>query len=115
MSLRRARHLFSVLIAIAFIGAATLQALAAVAIPVDAGMVMATPDDATDSAPVPCKGMTRACMVDLGCVLMVGVPAPASPIAVRLAWLPVSYQPPANTDADGNIRAPDLRPPIRLI
>ena len=73
------------------------------------------PDNAPDETPMPCKGMTPACMADLGCVFMIGVPVPPSRVAVHLAWSPVSYQWPADTAADGSIRAPDLRPPIRLI
>ena len=119
MRLRPVRHLFSILFAIAFLSATTLQAVTAVAMPMNAdmqaGMTMAAPDGTPDSAPTPCKGMTPACMIDLGCIFMVGVPTPVSRVAVHLAWSSVSYQWPADIAADGSIRAPDLRPPIRLI
>ncbi len=96
-----------------------LQVMPAVAMPMGtdmtAGMTMTAHGGPPDTAPMPCKGMTPACMTDLGCIFMIGVPVPVAPVAVLLAWAPVTYNWPSVEIADGRIRAPDLRPPIRLI
>jgi hypothetical protein len=112
----RLRRLFAILFAVAFFSASTLQVMSAVAMPAGMDMTMAAHDGSTpDSAPTPCKGMTPACMIDLGCIFMIGVPVPASQVVVPLAWSTVTYHWPSVGSADGRIRAPDLRPPIRLI
>ena len=109
------KRLFAILIAVAFFHASMLQAMPAAAMQAGADRTMATYHGNPDSPPMPCKGMTPACMIDLGCIFMIGAPVPASQVIVHLAWFPVSYQWPSAAIADGRILAPDLRPPIRLI
>ncbi len=110
MSRHPLRRLFAILVAVAFFSASMAQAM-----PVGSNMTMAAHDGSADSPPMPCKGMTPACMIDLGCIFMIGVPILASQMAVHMAWSPVNYQWPSVAIADGGTRAPDLRPPIRLI
>lgn len=80
-----------------------------------ADMAMAAHDAHPDHAPMPCKGMTPACMTDAGCVFMIGVAVPMFRDVVHLSWLPVTYQRSQAAIAGGRIRAPDLRPPVRAI
>jgi hypothetical protein len=109
------KRLFAILFAVAFFSASMSQIMPTVAMPMGASMTMATHDGNLDGPPMPCKGMPSTCMIDVGCVLMIGVPVTGSQVVVHLAWSPVSYQWPAVAIADGRIRVPDLRPPIRLI
>ncbi|MSP00454.1 MAG: hypothetical protein EXR07_05300 [Acetobacteraceae bacterium] len=115
MSRHPLRRLLAILFAVAFFSASASQVMPILAQPMGAGMTMAAHDGNSDSPPMPCKGTTPTCIVDPGCIFMIGVPVPASRAAVLLTWSPVSYQSPAATIEDGRIRAPDLRPPIHLI
>ena len=122
MHRHRLRRLFAILFAAVFFSASMLQVVPAAAMPMSAAMPMAADimpmaahDAAADNAATPCKGMTPACMTDLGCVFMIGVSVPVSQSAVRLSWLPVTYQRSQAAIAGGRARAPDLRPPIRAI
>ena len=114
---RTLKRLFAILFAVVFFSASMLQVMPAVAMPAGMDMTMVTTDGGgtPDAPPMPCKGMTPACMTDQGCIFMIGVPVPAAPVVVDLAWAPVTYHWPSVEIADGRIRAPDLRPPIRLI
>jgi len=111
------RRLFAILLAVAFFSASMLQVMPAVAMPAGMNMSMSATDGGgtQDTQPMPCKGMTPACMTDQGCIFMIGMPVPAAPAAVDLAWAPVTYHWPSVEVADGRTRAPDLRPPILLI
>jgi hypothetical protein len=104
------RRLFVILFAVTFFGVSTLQAM-----PTGMDMTVAASSGTPDTAPMPCKGMTPACMTDQGCIFMIGVPVPIAPAAVDLAWAPVTWHWSPVEVADGRIRAPELRPPIRLI
>ena len=119
MSFHPLRRLFAILFAVAFFSASMLQVMPAVAVPagmdMKTDMAMVAHDGNPDSAPMPCKGMTPACMTDLGCIFMIGVTVPTPQLVVHRARYPVSYHWPSIEMADGSIRAPDLRPPIRLI
>lgn len=112
-------RLFAILLAVAFFSASMSQVMPAVAVPTGmdmrTDMAMIAHDGNPDSAPMPCKGMNRACMTDLGCIFMIGVTVPNPQLVVHRAWFPVSYHWTTNEMTDGSIRAPDLRPPIRLI
>jgi hypothetical protein len=112
------RRLFAILCAVAFFSASVMQAMPAIAMPapMDMSMPMAAGDN-PDSQPMPpCKGMSPACMIDLGCIFLIGVAAPApSPVVAQLPWTEVSYRLSPGEAPDGRNRAPDLRPPIRLI
>jgi hypothetical protein len=117
MSRHPLRRLFAVLLTVAFFSASMMQFMPAMAAPAQNVMAMSMQGDGhSDTQPMPCKGMTPACMIDLGCIFMIGVPTPGpSPIAARLTWTQVSYRLPSGETPDGSDRAPDLRPPIRLI
>ena len=110
------RRLFAILFAVAFFGASTLRVMPAVAVPAGMDMTMAAQGGgAPATAPMPCKGMTPACMTDVGCIFMIGVPVPAASMAVGLAWAPVTWHWWPVEVAAGRVRAPELRPPIRLV
>jgi hypothetical protein len=112
---RTLKRLCAILFAAAFVSASMLQVMPAVAMPVGMDMTMAAHDGSASDTPMPCKGMTPACMTDQGCIFMIGVPVPAAPVVVKLTWAPVTWHWPSVEIADGRIRAPDLRPPIRLV
>lgn len=113
MSGHPVRRLFAILLAVAFFGASTLRVMPAVAMVAGTDMTMAS--GAPDTAPMPCKDMTPACMTEVGCIFMVGIAVPVVPMAVDLAWAPVTYQWSRAGAPDERIRGPELRPPIRLI
>ena len=76
-------------------------------------MTMLVHHDTSDNAPMPCKGITPACMNDLGCIYIVGIAVPATALVVWRAFAPVAYLGPAGGVPDRREQAPDLRPPIR--
>jgi hypothetical protein len=125
MSRHPLRRLLAILLAVAFFSASMVQVTPAGAMPADttpadtmpAGMdmTMVAHDGNADCPPMPCKGMTTDCMIGLGCIFMIGVPVPDASLVVALAWAPATYRWPSAAPADGRVRAPDLRPPIRLI
>lgn len=115
-------RLLAILLAVAFFSASMAQAMPGGTMPVAAAMTagmdmtMVAHDGNADCPPMPCKGMTTDCMIGLGCIFMIGVPVlDASRVVVHLAWAPAAYRRPSAAAADGRVRAPDLRPPIRLI
>jgi hypothetical protein len=116
MSRHPLRRLFAILFAVAFFNATMMQGMSAVAMPAhtDMSMTMAANDGAPPSQPMPCRGMMPSCMIDIGCIFVIGIPAPPPRLVVHLTWAPVSYPWPAVEASDGGARAPDLRPPIRL-
>ena len=109
------RRLFTILFTVAFFGASTLRVMPAIAMPAGMDMTMAAQGGAPDTAPMPCKGMTPACMTDVGCIFMIGVPVPIASMVAGLAWAPVTWHWWPVEVAAGRVRAPELRPPIRLI
>src|SRR5258708_31043846 len=109
------RRLFAILFAVAFFGASTLRIMPAVAMPAGMDMTMATHDGAPDTTPIPCKGMAPDCMSDGSCIFMIGVPVPTASMVVGLALAPVTWHWWPVEVATGRARAPELRPPIRLI
>jgi hypothetical protein len=116
MSRHFLRRLFAILIAVAFFNATMMQGMPAVAMPAhtDTAMTMAATDGAPASQPMPCKGVMPSCMIDIGCIFVIGILTPVSRLAVYLSWAPISYPWPAGEASVGRDRAPDLRPPIRL-
>jgi hypothetical protein len=102
------------LFAVMFFGVSTLRVMPAVAMPAGMDMTMAA-QGAPDTAPMPCKGMTPACMTDVGCIFMIGVAVPVASTAVDLAWAPVIWHWWPVEVAAGRARSPELRPPIRLV
>ena len=110
-----------ILFAGAFFSASMVQAMPAGAMSMrPAGVMSMTGDmtmlvhhDTSDNAPTPCKGITPACMNDLGCIYIVGIAVPAAALVVWRAFAPVAYLGPAGGVPDRREQAPDLRPPIR--
>ena len=106
------RHVVLVITLGAFLSAGLAQAawpLQAAASPNTTMMA-----DAGSDAPMPCKGMTPACMTDLGCIFMIGMPIVSPALSMtRLSWSRVSYGDLAQL-ADGLTRKPALDPPIFL-
>lgn len=111
MVVRLLRQLLAILVAVALVGAPTVQAASAV--PCDA-MHMAAADHQASSgkarAPAPCK-TTPACVDALGCVSIASLPAPAISAPGPLTWTPVAYW--VGADArEGLSVKPALDPPI---
>ena len=112
MRLRFVQHLILALALGAFLGASVAQGMW----PAQTGAVsgMTTMAQTDGNAPMPCKGMTPACMTDLGCVVMIGLPSVSpTPTMTRLSWQRVRYDNLAQS-ADGLTRKPALDPPIFL-
>ena len=106
------QHLLLAIALGAFLGAGVMQGAGPVQAGASSGMTTMT--QAGDDAPMPCKGMTPACMSDLGCVLMIGLPSVSlAPTMTRLSWQRVRYDSLAQS-ADGLTRKPALDPPIFL-
>ncbi|WP_252952781.1 hypothetical protein [Siccirubricoccus soli] len=111
MVIRLLRPLLAILAAIALVGAPAAQAVAAV----PCGAVHMTVVDHQASTrhaqtPVPCKGMTPACVDALGCVSN-SLAAPENPAGGPLTWTPTIYW--AGADArEGRSIEPALDPPI---
>lgn len=73
---------------------------------------MAEDGGAIDPAPeVPCKGMMPDCVVSLGCVAIVDLPAPAA-TASPVDWITVAWTV-GNSYLAGLEVEPELFPPIR--
>lgn len=80
-------------------------------------MIMETADDGTaipckDLAP--CQDRMPGCMLDLGCVFMIGLPMPDPPAVTRLDWSAIFYWM-SDVDPAGLTRKPALDPPISRV
>lgn len=97
----------------AFLSAGVGQAMprAVAAPPSIATMTM---DMAGDGVPAPCQEKMPGCMLDLGCIFMVGLPIPSTPAVTRLSWSSVAYWV-ALAVPVGLSREPALDPPISLV
>ena len=106
------RHAVLVITLSAFLSAGLAQAASpAQAVPFH---TMKMTPQAGNDAPMPCKGMTPACMTDLGCIYMIGMPAVAPALSMtRLSWSRVRYGE-LSQRVDGLTRKPALDPPIFL-
>ena len=112
MRLRFLRHVVLVIMLGAFLSAGLVQAAWPLQAAASHNMTMAA--DAGSDAPMPCKGMTPACMTDLGCIFMIGMPILSPALSMtRLSWSRVSYADLAQL-VDGLTRKPALDPPIFL-
>ena len=109
---RFVQHIILVIALGAFLGSSVAQGVWPVQTRASPGMTTMTQADG--NAPMPCKGMTPACMSDLGCVFMIGLPSVSpTPTMTRLSWQRVRYDSLAQS-ADGLTRKPALDPPIFL-
>ena len=66
------RHVVLVITLGAFLSAGLMQAAWPVQAAASPNMTMIA--DTGSNAPMPCKGTTPACMTDLGCIFMIGMP-----------------------------------------
>lgn len=103
----------AVLLVAALFGVGMGQAVPAFAMTGPDMTMAADSGSSTDGESSPCKGTVSGCMTDLGCIFLIGLPAPHQPIATRRAWASVSYWSTADR-ATGRALAPDLGPPIHI-
>lgn len=109
MSTRLLRRLTAILLVTAFFGASMLQsAPAGTAV---GNMAMAGQDQSGKA--MPCKDMTPTCMIDLGCIFLLSLPASEALTVTAITWSPVAYWPSSRLTY-GRMVAPDLQPPIPL-
>ena len=126
MRLRLARMVIAVVTVCAFLIVGLVQNMPSAQADA-AGMSAAGMDTMTDQGediasmpchgtqkPTPCKDKVPGCMTDLGCLFVVGIPAPATRVGERLAWGRVTYWAMANL-TEGIAPEPHLEPPIRLV
>jgi hypothetical protein len=107
------RRIWAVLLVLALFGAGMGQTVSAFAMTGPDMTMAADSGSSTDGESSPCKGTVSGCMTDLGCIFLIGLPAPHQPIATRRAWASVSYWATADR-ATGLALAPDLGPPIHI-
>ncbi|MCW3476387.1 hypothetical protein [Limobrevibacterium gyesilva] len=97
----------------AFLGAGVVQ-ITPIAQATPSAMTMNMAQD-DGGPPQPCKHMTPGCMVDLGCVLLLGVPVPPVMLAVaELEWSQVTYLS-SSPATSGLAPEPAIGPPISLV
>ena len=112
MWLRFVQHLILVIALGAFLGASVAQGMWPAQTGAAPGVTTMVQTDG--DAPIPCKGMTPACMTDLGCVFMIGLPSVSPTLTMtRLSRQHVRYDKLAQS-ADGLTPKPALDPPIFL-
>ena len=112
MRLQLFRHVVLVITLGAFLSAGLMQAAWPVQAAASPNMTMIA--DTGSNAPMPCKGTTPACMTDLGCIFMIGMPIMSPTLSMtRLSWSRVSYGELAQL-VDGLTRKHALDPPIFL-
>jgi hypothetical protein len=106
------RHVVLVITLGAFLSAGSVRAAWPVQAAASHDVTMMA--QAGSDAPMPCKGMTPACMTDFGCIFMIGMPTVSQALSMnRLSWSPVSYGELFQLAA-GLTRKPALDPPIFL-
>ena len=106
------RRVFVVLTLIAYMGASALMIAPAdpsMAGDMTSGMAQ---HEGAPSDNMPCKHTAPTCIIDLGCVFLVGLPMMPDPTLLTLtAWSSVSY--PGSPDAlQGRSVKPAIGPPI---
>jgi len=121
MPLRLARLVIVAITICAFLGAGLVQnAPSAQMGAADGAMAMAMQADGAAAMPChetqapPCKDKVPGCMIDLGCVFVVGIPVPPAPAVSGPAWFRVAYWQSTRL-AEGVVLEPFLGPPIRLV
>jgi hypothetical protein len=121
MSLRLARLVIAAITIVAFLGAGLVQHLPSAQAGTGGMSMMA--DQGDDAAATPCRDAQKpdpskdkmpGCMIDLGCLFVVGIPVPAAPTVSSPAWFRVAYWQTAHL-AEGVTPELYLGPPIRLV
>lgn len=97
----------------AFLTAGVTQAMPRAVAP-PPSMAMMTMDMASDGTPAPCQEKMPGCMLDLGCIFMVGLPLPSTPAVTQLSLSSITYWTTSIVHA-GLSRKPALNPPISLV
>jgi hypothetical protein len=117
---RLARLVSAAITIVAFLSVGLVQSLP-FAQPDAAGMTMMADqgDDGTvmpchDTQTPPCQDKVPGCMIDLGCVFVVGIPVPPAPAVSSPAWSRVAYWQSVQL-AEGVSPEPYIGPPIRLV
>jgi hypothetical protein len=108
MPVRVLRQIISMLLVAAYLSATIfVTAPAASAAPSEmSGMTM---QHGTNDQ-MPCKGLKTGCVMELGCVFMVSLPAPDLTITAAVDWSPVTYTV-SSEFLDGRSTKPALGPP----
>lgn len=110
---------------VAFLSAGISQAMpsAAAMAPPEKAMTMSLPmamDAGIEGAqapckdPAPCQERLSGCMLDLGCIFLVGLPIPSTLTATLMSWSTITYWGRSDEDA-GRSHKPALGPPILLV
>ncbi|WP_149536685.1 hypothetical protein [Siccirubricoccus phaeus] len=117
---RLARLVIAAITICAFLGAGLVQNLPSAQADT-AGMTMMADmgDDGAampchDTRTPPCQDKVPGCMIDLGCLFVVGIPVPPAPAVSVPAWSWVAYWQSVRL-FEGVSPEPYLGPPIRLV
>ena len=110
------RQILVLLIVTAYVGATVFQVAPVFAASAETGSaamngMMHEQDGQGDK--MPCKGKLPGCVSDLGCIFLVGLPAPDLTLVTVTAWSSVSYDN-AFQGLRGRTIKPALGPPIFL-
>src|SRR4051794_24694221 len=114
MCFRLLRQLVVLVTLGAFLSAGVVQAMpSATASSPRMAMTMVM-DMAADGTPAPCQEKMPGCMIDLGCIFMVGLLMPPTPTVTQLSWSAVTYWL-RSSFGTGLSHKPPLNPPISLV
>ena len=116
MPVKLLRQVFIALIMTAYVGATMFQVAPTFGASTQthgAGVSGMTHDQDHSGGNMPCKGMLPGCVSDLGCIFLIGLPAPDFTVVTVTAWSSVSYAP-ASQGLRGRTIKSALGPPIPL-
>ena len=101
------RQIVVILSLLTFVGAGFAEAMTMDA-PAPSGMAM----QSSSEAPMPCcPEKAASCVIDVGCVFLVGLPMPQPIVSKTLAWSSLTYQI-SHDRGEGLSIQPALGPPI---
>ena len=112
MLVKLLRHFVVLLIAAAYVGAASVAPMVYADPPAMSSSMAQEQDGSGDT--MPCKGMAHGCVSELGCIFLVSLPAADLSLLTTTAWLSVTY-PRAPQSLHGRSIKPALGPPISLV
>jgi hypothetical protein len=113
MLVKLLRQILVLLIVTAYIGATMLPAAPSFAASTHAAMDGMMNDQTSPHDKMRCKGTLPGCITDLGCIVLVSLPAPDLAFATVAAWSSVTYDN-ALHGLHGRTIKPALGPPIRV-
>lgn len=123
MAMRLFRQIVFLVTVGAFLTAGVTQAMPRAVVPAPsmaamtmemAPMDMGAMQMASDGTPVPCQEKMLGCMIDLGCIFMIGLPIPPTPTVTQLSLSSVTYWM-TSVLHTGLSRKPALNPPNSLV